>query len=130
LAHANHEPLRRMALFDVIANNADRKAGHILRTGEDIGWTEDDLVLGVDHGVTFHHEDKLRTVLWGFSGDLLTEQEMLLVHAVTEVAPEALAGLLTDQEIAATIERAEALIAAGHFPEPGDRWPVIPWPPV
>lgn len=122
LVHADHPRLRRLALFDVVANNADRKAGHVIRRGEQ--------VYGVDHGVCFHDEPKLRTILWGWSGEELTDEETALLHRTLEVAEEALAPWLSPAEVAATVERAAQLLAEGRFPEPGDAWPVIPWPPI
>lgn len=124
LIHADDPRLRRLALFDVIINNADRKAGHILQT-------LDDRVLGVDHGVSFHTEPKLRTVLWGWAGDPLDAAELDLVgRAVDALDAGVLDPWLSAEEVAATRERATALLAEGALPEPGERWPVIPWPPV
>lgn len=124
LVHADDDRLRRLALFDVIANNADRKAGHII-----VG--ADGRVFGVDHGVTFHQKHKLRTVLWGFAGDPLTDDERALVERALEAAASGvLEEWLAPHEIDATFDRATALLEQGCFPEPGDRWPVIPWPPI
>ncbi len=123
LVHADDDRLRRLALFDIIVNNADRKAGHII-TGED------KRVVGVDHGVCFHTEPKLRTVLWGWAGDPLTDDELALVANCIDAVHEALAPWLSDDEIDACRGRAEALLAAGVWPEPGDTWPMIPWPPI
>lgn len=124
LAHPDDPRLRRLALFDVIANNADRKGAHILAAS-------DGRVLGVDHGVCFHRDDKLRTVLWGFAGETLTPEERELVQRAAEAA---LSGVLDRwlslAEVQATHERALSLLAEGGFPVPGDRWPVIPWPPL
>ena len=66
--HEDTDALRRMAVFDVLVNNADRKGGHVLAMSDGHRY-------GVDHGVTFHVEDKLRTVLWGWLGEPLTPQE-------------------------------------------------------
>lgn len=122
VVHADDPRLRRLALFDVLANNADRKGGHIIPAG--------DVAYGVDHGVCFHEEYKLRTVLWGWAGQPLTDEEIALVEAARRAAPDALDVLESDVEITATVERADALLADGHFPHPSDLWPVIPWPPV
>jgi uncharacterized repeat protein (TIGR03843 family) len=122
VVHADDPRLRRLALFDVLANNADRKGGHIIPAG--------DVAFGVDHGVCFHEEYKLRTVLWGWAGQPLTDAEIGLVEAARTVAPEALSVLESNDEVTATIERADALLADGCFPRPSDLWPVIPWPPV
>lgn len=122
LVHANHPALRRLALFDVVANNADRKAGHIIRAGN--------RVLGCDHGVSFHAEAKLRTILWGWSGEPLTPGELALLRRTTDVIEDALAPWLAADEVLACRQRVLDLLASGHFPEPGDAWPVIPWPPI
>lgn len=122
LVHADHPALRRLALFDVVANNADRKAGHVIRRGEE--------VFGVDHGVSFHVEPKLRTILWGWAGEPLDDDERALLERVVEVADEALGPWLSPDEVAACRDRAAAFLARGAFPEPGDDWPVIPWPPI
>lgn len=124
LVHADTAGLRRLALFDAVANNADRKAGHILHT-------PDDRVLGVDHGLTFHTDHKLRTILWGWAGEPFTtgEQE-LLVHSLS-VAEQALAPWVSDEEVEATFTRITNLVAEGTFPLPGEEtWRNIPWPPV
>jgi len=122
LVHADDPRLRRLALFDVVVNNADRKAGHILAT--------DGPVFGVDHGVTFHTDPKLRTILWGWSGDPLLDNDRTLLAAVLAVAEETLGPWLRPDEVTAVLERTQALLDAGTFPEPGDAWPVIPWPPI
>ncbi|WP_245581282.1 SCO1664 family protein [Propionicicella superfundia] len=122
VVHADDGRLRRLALFDVLANNADRKGGHVIPAGE--------VAYGVDHGVCFHHEHKLRTVLWGWAGEPLTDEEAALVEAARQAAPDALGVLGSEVEVAATVSRAEALLTAGSFPHPSDLWPVIPWPPV
>ena len=74
LVHEDSDALRRMAVFDVLVNNADRKGGHVLAMSDGHRY-------GVDHGVTFHVEDKLRTVLWGWLGEPLTPQERVAVEA-------------------------------------------------
>jgi uncharacterized repeat protein (TIGR03843 family) len=125
LVHAESDPLRRMAVFDAIVNNADRKGGHVLDPG-------DGRVFGVDHGVTFNADDKLRTVLWGWAGDPVPEE---LLEDVRKLADQ-LAGklgqelieLITAVELTATRERCAALLKTGVFPFPSDDWPAIPWP--
>lgn len=118
--------LRLMALFDAIINNTDRKFGHILVSA-------DGRVFGCDHGVTFHREDKLRTVLWQFSGDGFddVEREILdRLHAEPTKVEELLSGLLDETEIGALFERAQRLSALQAFPLPNTEWPAVPWPPV
>ena len=116
--------LRKIALFDAIVNNTDRKIGHLLPLSNEV-------VLGCDHGVTFHSEDKLRTVLWQWSGDKFTGEEIaLLDNLLAKIAANAeLKELITESEIAALKDRINSLISAGTFPTPSDEWPSIPWPP-
>lgn len=121
VVHADHPGLRRLALFDVVINNADRKAGHILLSGES--------VFGCDHGVSFHAQHKLRTILWGWAGEPLTDAEVALLRGVRGVS-QVLDDWLEPHEVRALVSRCEALLHAGTFPEPGDAWPVIPWPPI
>lgn len=137
LVHADAAPLRRLAIFDIIANNADRKGAHILAAAPEEHPTTPEaseeqpelVILGVDHGLTFHVEDKLRTVLWGWAGEPLTPDELELVAAAVE-GIDVLAEWLDPAEVVATRLRAEALLATAEFPSPGERWPVIPWPPL
>jgi uncharacterized repeat protein (TIGR03843 family) len=121
----DHPGLRSMALFDAIINNTDRKIGHLLPINYDV-------VFGCDHGVTFHVEDKLRTVLWQWSGDSLTTKEIeILKKAVTSLEGELrtqLETLLTTQEIDALAARVQRLLNEGTFPQPNPNWPAVPWP--
>jgi uncharacterized repeat protein (TIGR03843 family) len=121
----DHPGLRNMSLFDAIINNTDRKIGHLLPINIEV-------VHGCDHGVTFHVEDKLRTVLWQWSGDTFTDKEV----AILKEALKALQGdlrtqlepLLTKEEIDATVSRVERLLTEGCFPHPNPNWPAVPWP--
>lgn len=126
LIHEDSTPLRRMALFDVVINNADRKGGHVLEMADGHRY-------GVDHGVSLHHEPKLRTVLWGWLGDELTEEERTAVRtvraAVAGPVGETIAEHLTDLEMEALLGRCDRLLADGRLPEPHGEWPAIPWPP-
>lgn len=121
----DHPGLRSMALFDAIINNTDRKIGHLLPIN-------DDVVFGCDHGVTFHVEDKLRTVLWQWAGDSLTTNEIeILKKAVISLEGELrtqLETLLTTQEIDALAARVQRLLNEGTFPQPNPNWPAVPWP--
>ena len=115
--------LKRMAIFDAIINNTDRKYGHLLY--------KDEKLLGCDHGVTFHSEDKLRTVIWQFSGEKIDKQEMLLIESASALDyPNLFESYLTQDEIAAIYERINQLLKSGRFPSPSENWPAIPWPPV
>ena len=121
----DHPHLRAMALFDAIINNTDRKIGHLLPV-------DDKTVFGCDHGVTFHSDDKLRTVLWQWADEPFTPEEIeLLQKAQLELAGqlgELLAPLLTDLEIAQTVRRVSELLNSGRFPLPNPDWPAVPWP--
>lgn len=112
--------LRKLALLDAIINNTDRKIGHLLyRNGE---------VLGCDHGVTFHQDYKLRTVLWQFADLQLNPEEISALQQMQD-PEEFLEGLLTQSEIGALKERIANLLQEGKFPLPPTDWPAIPWPP-
>jgi uncharacterized repeat protein (TIGR03843 family) len=126
LYYRQDEPLlRNLALFDAVINNTDRKIGHLLPTPEG-------KLLGCDHGVTFHHEDKLRTVLWQWAGFSLTDSEVGQLERLSQqiVKKEAtFRELITDLELRALLGRIERLISTKTFPEPSDEWPAVPWPP-
>ncbi|GAB4003782.1 SCO1664 family protein [Nocardioides ultimimeridianus] len=126
LIHEDTAALRRMALFDAVVNNADRKGGHVLAM-------PDGRRLGVDHGVAFHHENKLRTVLWGWAGSPLTDEEREVLHRVGEALSgdlgAALAEHVAPHEVRAVGSRVRRLSESGRLPVPGDGWPSIPWPP-
>jgi uncharacterized repeat protein (TIGR03843 family) len=126
LVHEDSAPLRRMAVFDLVTNNTDRKGGHILPMGD--GHRH-----GVDHGVCFHVEDKLRTVLWGWAGQRLSPEERDGVESVLTGLDgdlrEALEDLLTVYEVDAIARRCERLLRVGSFPVARGGWPSIPWPP-
>jgi uncharacterized repeat protein (TIGR03843 family) len=119
--------LRTMSVFDAVVNNADRKGGHLLPTPSGH-------VYGVDHGVTFHVEDKLRTVLWQWAGARLTDADTQMLQGLRVLLEsslgERLAELLTRREVRRTIARVDRLLRTGRHPEPGDRWPPVPWPPI
>lgn len=123
LVHEDTAALRRMAVFDALINNGDRKGGHVLATA-------DGQRRGVDHGVSFHVENKLRTVLWGWLGEPLSADESAAVRRVADDAElaEALRELTTADEVAAFVARARQLLTTGVFPQPSAEWPAIPWP--
>ena len=121
---SNDPQLRKLALFDAIINNTDRKFGHLLVD-------HDGKLRGCDHGVCFHQENKLRTVLWQFAGEQFTTEEIELLNKVAQLdLNSSFAELLTSAEISALSGRIANLLAAGQFPFPSDEWPAIPWPPV
>lgn len=122
----DHPQLREVALFDAIINNTDRKIGHLIpeKGGH---------LYICDHGVTFHEEDKLRTVLWQWAGEKLTTHEIAKLESLrafleSQESAE-LEELLTHNEISSMITRIEKLISTSAFPEPNPEWPHIPWPP-
>jgi hypothetical protein len=121
----DHPQLRAMALFDAIINNTDRKIGHLLPVNEQ-------KLFGCDHGVTFHAEEKLRTVLWQWANKPFSEAEiMMLRKAQSELAGDLgnkLVPLLTQIEIEQTSHRISRLLAEGTFPLPNPDWPAVPWP--
>jgi uncharacterized repeat protein (TIGR03843 family) len=121
------ERLRQIAVFDAVINNADRKGGHLLPLA-------DGRVYGVDHGVTFHVQDKLRTVLWQWAGEKLPGELRADLQALRRdldaALGERLGELLTRREVARTKARLDRLIAAGRHPEPAGDWPPLPWPPI
>ena len=118
--------IRNLALFDVVINNTDRKFGHILPIS-------DSEILGCDHGLTFHQEFKLRTVIWHYAGQELDKNEIEKLKAlkieISDKSRAALEELITADEIRALLERIDTLISEG-FPYPSEQWPAVPWPPV
>ena len=124
LMHADDIRLRRMAVFDVLINNADRKGGHIL-------FGLDDHVYGVDHGVCLHVENKLRTVLWGWAGKTIDDETLTavggLADALTGQLADKLAKQITRTEVAALRMRTLALLDNPVMPGPNRPRPV-PWP--
>ncbi|RFA22768.1 SCO1664 family protein [Subtercola boreus] len=125
LIHEDTAVLRRMAVFDTVVNNADRKGAHVLEM-------PDGHRHGVDHGLTFHVEHKLRTVLWGWIDEDLDASELAgldrVSTALTGDLGEALAPLLTRAEIVALAGRCRRLSSAGRFPSPRGQMPAVPWP--
>jgi uncharacterized repeat protein (TIGR03843 family) len=125
LVHADRPDLQRMAVLDILINNADRKGGHLLAG-------VNGRIYGVDHGVCLHVEDKLRTVLWGWVGKRLPAELRDTVRVVRKELDNGLgtclASHLTRCEVRALCERVDALLARPRFPEPSGYGPSIPWP--
>ncbi len=119
--------LRRMATFDAVLNNTDRKGGHILPVDGGA------MIHGVDHGVCFSPYPKLRTVLWGWRGMRFAADELAGLERIRDgLAGDlalALRGLLSPVEVRAMRRRLDALLTSGRFPLPSADWPAIPWPP-
>lgn len=126
LAHEDTPALRRMAVFDAITNNADRKGGHVLPVA-------DGHRFGCDHGLTFHEEPKLRTILWGWHGLGFSDEELAGIRAVhaglSGALGRELAAYLSGGDLEALALRCETLLAEGVFPRPEYDRHVIPWPP-
>ena len=118
--------LRNLALFDVVINNTDRKIGHLLPI-------PDGHIFGCDHGVTFHEEDKLRTVLWQWEQTELSDFELATLQTLQEAligkTGEQIKPLITDEEFTALTARISRLLATKVFPSPSPDWPAVPWPP-
>ena len=121
------ERLREIAVYDAVINNADRKGGHLLPT-------RDGRVYGVDHGVSFAVEPKLRTLLWQWAGQPLPEDQLETLHELRAHLDDALGArlyeLLTTREVRRTVRRVDQLLRNGKHPEPSGDWPAIPWPPM
>lgn len=120
------EQLRALALFDAIINNTDRKFGHLLIDNQGH-------LFGCDHGVTFHSDDKLRTVLWQFAGEELSPSERAMLEMLLEGANDVsdlLKPHLTIDEVDAFFRRVKCLSDENRFPLPSEAWPAVPWPPV
>ena len=126
LARSDHPDLRRMAVFDAVVNNADRKGGHLLPR-------DDGRVQGVDHGICFSAEDKLRTLLWQWRGKRLSDEAVEVLSSVRAQLEgplgEQLHELLTVTEVRATVARVDRMLRTRLHPQPSADWPAIPWPP-
>lgn len=120
------QPMRRIATFDAIINNADRKGGHLLPT-------RDGHLYGIDHGITFHAESKLRTLLWQWAGDRFTDEAIECLHelrgALNGPLGARLHELLTVREVRRLGRRIDQLLESGRHPMPANDRPAIPWPP-
>lgn len=126
---ADHQRLRPTMLFDFLINNADRKGSHIIIDQEQHIWL-------IDHGVCFHIEDKLRTVIWDFASEPIPQP---LLDDVNRLLPELhkaqlfyqeLSVYLSGEEIRAIEKRAKKIVTSGFFPRPPDERRAYPWPPV
>lgn len=123
IAQSENEHIRKMAIFDVIINNGDRKFGHILPISTEA-------IFGCDHGVTFNVDNKLRTVLWQWRGTPYRSEELEVFSKAIEFARSGdLIDYLTDEELNAMVNRCAEQITSGLFPQPSEDWPAVPWPP-
>lgn len=119
----HHDVLRRICLFDLVTNNTDRKGGHVLLSGSGHLW-------GIDHGLSFHEEFKLRTVLWDYAGEPLASDHVDDLCTWLDAGPSVRLGeLLTPAELDAMWSRARSAVASAHFPhDPTGRrypWPLV-----
>jgi uncharacterized repeat protein (TIGR03843 family) len=119
----HHDAFRRLCAFDIVANNTDRKSGHVLidRTGR---------IWAIDNGLSFHAEFKLRTVIWDFAGEPVPPPILEDLSKFIEAGlPAGVAAALDPFERDATLTRARALVRAGRFPEDesghGYPWPLV-----
>lgn len=123
LVQSDNHRLAQIALFDALINNTDRKASHLL--------PKDGEIYGCDHGVTFHEDYKLRTVLWQWRGSEIPEEWLNHIAQLDRMkVSERLTPYLSPSEISALFERTDALLASKTFPQPNPEWPAVPWPPV
>lgn len=124
LLETRADDLRRVALYDVIVNNADRKAGHLVVDTTGRLWS-------VDHGICFHDEPKLRTVIWAFEGDAIEPALLERVEALqrAEDAFGALRELLAAAEVDALCARIDRVLRTRTYPSPGPGRHHVPWPP-
>ena len=113
--------LRRIAGFDLLANNADRKGGHVLVDGEEHLW-------GIDHGLCFHVDTKVRTVMWEFAGEPLPDEVAAACRQLADELPASLERLLGEDERDALRARARRLAKRPVFPAPRDDYRAYPWP--
>lgn len=122
LFEADPAPFARIAVFDILINNADRKFGHVLVAPDGRLWC-------IDHGVSFHVEPKLRTVIWAFAGEPIPVELREGVSAWLDHGPERLCDLLQAAEVEALRGRARWVVETGRFPRTDPNYPSIPWPP-
>ena len=126
LVSSDNAALRRIAVLDVVLNNADRKGGHLLPLAGG-------LIVGIDNGLTFAVTPKLRTILWRWRGQPLTGEERVVLSSLQQqlrgVLQEELRPLLTPDEIEAMAARIDSLLGGGLLPRPDRDRPAIPWPP-
>ena len=118
----HHDRLRELAGFDVLANNADRKGGHVLVDSEGAIW-------GIDNGLAFHSETKLRTVIWDFAGEPVPERILEVCRSIVgDGVPSRLEPLLEPEELEALSRRARSMLKVRRLPAPRDDHRAYPWP--
>ena len=120
---AMHDALRRMCAFDLLVNNTDRKSGHCLVDADRHLW-------GIDNGLCFHEDPKIRTVIWEFGGDAIAEDLLADIERSLPLLAEALDRYLSGQEVAATCERGQRLLRTRRYPVADPAGRCYPWPMV
>lgn len=128
VVHSGADDVRSLAVLDAVINNSDRKGSHCLRD-------EDGRLWGIDHGVSFSAEPKLRTVLWGWAGQPLRDGDRDKLHRLSaalgeETVVATLGALLPERDLAALVGRVDRLLSKGRHPRPRGGWPAVPWPPL
>jgi uncharacterized repeat protein (TIGR03843 family) len=121
LAHADRADLHRVAVFDAVTNNADRKGGHVILDADDRIWC-------IDHGVSFNVDHRLRTVLWGWAGAPIHDDVIADLMAVEPTLTSILAPWLEPEEVRVTARRLRSRIESGTMPHPSPEWPAVPSP--
>ncbi|HEX2042323.1 MAG TPA: SCO1664 family protein [Acidimicrobiales bacterium] len=116
----HHEALKAICTFDLLINNGDRKSGHCLLGPDGRIW-------GIDHGLSFHTDPKLRTVIWDFAGQTVPPARLDAVARLAVAPPAELAGLVDDEEIEALVARASAIVRHPVFPKVRSSR-AYPWP--
>jgi uncharacterized repeat protein (TIGR03843 family) len=129
LRKTHRDEMKRIAAFDAVVNNTDRKSGHVLLGKDSKVWC-------IDHGVTFHEQPKLRTVIWDYAEQPIPAAIIEDLHNLQtrlrrgQPLADSLTALLAPREMHALRRRADELIASGIFPAPSEDWPPVPWPVV
>jgi hypothetical protein len=130
LRGAHRDEMKRIAAFDAVVNNTDRKGGHVLLGKDGCIWC-------IDHGVTFHEYPKLRTVIWDFTDQRVPDdilKDLCSLQSRLKRPDDGLMGslvpLISRREVKALRERIDELIERGTYPTPPEDWPPVPWPPV
>jgi uncharacterized repeat protein (TIGR03843 family) len=124
LIHALNDRMEKMAVFDAVINNGDRKGGHVISDSDGVAWA-------IDHGVSLSVEPKLRGVLWGWAGEPISESVLRDLRGFQDLLAcdsQRFDVRLTVQEQVALRERVDTLVASGMHPLPSGEWPAIPWP--
>ena len=113
--------LRELAGLDLLMNNADRKGGHVLVDFDGDIW-------GIDNGLCFHSEPKLRTVMWDYAGEVVPDSVVEAACTLSETVPQTVSALIDPDEVDALVRRARALVRRPRFPAPGSDHRSYPWP--